>query len=137
MGERSQTWQLYVIDFMSRIYSMVTDICNILLLKQNTAHTLAALKRYFPASLVAPLPNSEQINHPSSNHIYIKSIPNHIHHHYTPSVTLTRHTSSLQLHPHSHHFVTPGFVGRPRRSDCPAGQMDGQAAWWARVHGSG
>ena len=29
-------------------------------------HTLAALKRYFPASLVAPLPKSEQINHPSS-----------------------------------------------------------------------
>ena len=30
-------------------------------------HTLAALKIYFPASLVTPLPNSEQINHPSSN----------------------------------------------------------------------
>ena len=27
-------------------------------------HTLAALKRHFPESLVAPLPNSEQINHP-------------------------------------------------------------------------
>ena len=30
-------------------------------------HTLAALERYFPASLVATLPNSEQINLPSSN----------------------------------------------------------------------
>ena len=57
-------------------------------------YKLAALKRYFPASLVLPLPNSEQINQPSSNHIYTKSTPNHIHHHYTPSVTLT-HTTHI------------------------------------------
>ena len=42
----------------------------------------------------------------------------------------TRHTSSLQLHPHTHHIVTPGFADRPRRSDCTAGQMDGEAGWW-------
>ena len=42
----------------------------------------------------------------------------------------TRHTSSLQLHPHTHHIVTPGFVDGPRRSDCTAGQMDGEAGWW-------
>ena len=42
----------------------------------------------------------------------------------------TRHTSSLQLHPHTHHIVAPGFVDRPRRSDCTAGQMDGEAGWW-------
>ena len=24
----------------------------------------------------------------------------------------------------------PGFVDRPRRSDCTAGQMDGEAGWW-------
>ena len=41
----------------------------------------------------------------------------------------TRHTS-LQLHPHMHHIVTPGFVDKPRRSDCTAGQMDGEAGWW-------
>ena len=93
-------------------------------------HTLAALKRFFPASLAAPLPNSEQINHPSSNHIYTKSTPNHIHHHYAPSVTHTRHTSSLQLHPHTHHIVTLGFVDRPHRSGCTAVQMDGEAGWW-------
>ena len=29
-----------------------------------------------------------------------------------------------------HHIVTPGFVDRPRRSDCTAGQMDGEADWW-------
>ena len=37
----------------------------------------------------------------------------------------TRHTSSLQLHP----IVVPGFVDRPRRNDCTAGQMDGEAGW--------
>ena len=94
-------------------------------------HTLAALKRYFPASFVAPLPSSEQTNIPSSNHTYTKSTPKHIHHHYAPSVTsTTRHTSSLQLHPHMHHIVAPGFVDRPRRSDCTAGQMDGEAGCW-------
>ena len=39
-------------------------------------------------------------------------------------------TSSLQLHPHTHHIVASGFVDRPRRSDCTAGQMDGEAGWW-------
>ena len=88
------------------------------------------LKRDFPASLVAPSPNSEQTNLPSSNHTYTKSTPKHIHHHCAPSVTSTQHTSSLQLHPHTHHIVTPGFVGGNRRSDCTAGQMDGEAGWW-------
>ena len=41
------------------------------------------------------------------------------------------HIHHLQLHPHMHHIVTPGFVDRPRRSDCTAGQMDGDAGWWA------
>ena len=46
--------------------------------------------------------------------------------HYTPLLhSHTRHTLSLQLYPHTHHIVTPGFVDRPRRSDCTAGQMDG------------
>ena len=36
----------------------------------------------------------------------------------------------IQLHPHTHHIVTPGFVDRPRWSDCTAGQMDGEAGWW-------
>ena len=35
-----------------------------------------------------------QINHPSSNHIYTKSTPNHIHHHYAPSVIL-KHTTHI------------------------------------------
>ena len=57
-------------------------------------HILAALKRYFPVSVVAPLPNSEQINLPSSNHTYTKSMPKHIYHHYSPSVTST-HTTHI------------------------------------------
>ena len=66
-------------------------------------HTLAALKRDFPAS---PLPNSEQTNLPSSNHTYTKSTPKHIHHHYA-SVTSTHTThiisSTAPTHaPHCH-----------------------------------
>ena len=38
--------------------------------------------------------------------------------------------TSLQLHPHTHHVVTPGLVDRPRWSDGTAGQMDGEAGWW-------
>ena len=33
----------------------------------------------------------------------------------------TGHTSSLQLHPHTHHVVTPRFVDRPFRSDGTTG----------------
>ena len=71
-------------------------------------------------------------NLPSSNHMYTKSTPKHIHHHYAPSVTSTHttHIISLQLNPHKHHIGTPGFVDRPRRSDCTAGQMDGETGWW-------
>ena len=73
---------------------------------------ISSSEEILPRLFVAPLSNSEQINHPSSNHIYTKSTTNHIHHHYAPSVTLThtRHTSSLQLHPHTHHIVTPGVT---------------------------
>ena len=80
---------------------------------------------------LTPLPNSEQINHPSSNHTYTKSTPNHIHHHYASSATPT-HTPSLQLHPHMHHTVTSGFVDRPRWSDGAAGQMERFAGWWTK-----
>ena len=52
-------------------------------------HTIAAPKIYLPASRVTPFPNSEQINHPSSNHTYTKLTPNHFHHHCVPSVTPT------------------------------------------------
>ena len=61
-------------------------------------HTLSAPKRYFSASLVAPLPNSEKINQPSSNHIYTKSTPNHIHYRskiVCPSGTISRKSFKL------------------------------------------
>ena len=35
-----------------------------------------------------------------------------------------RHTPSLQLHPYTHHTVTPGFVDRPRWIDEAAGQIE-------------
>ena len=70
---------------------------------QNCAHflhTLSALKRSFPASLVSPLPNSEQINHPSSNHTYTKSTTNYINHNYVPSMTHI-HTTHIIFSPAS------------------------------------
>ena len=73
-------------------------------------HTLAALQRYSPDSLVTLLPNSEQRNHPSSNLIYTKSTPNHIHHHYVPSVTLIHTTHIISspaptYAPHCHPWI--------------------------------
>ena len=44
--------------------------------------------------LPPPSPNSEQINHPFSNHTYKKLTPNHIHLHNAPFVTLT-HTTHI------------------------------------------
>ena len=55
---------------------------------------ISSSKEIFPASLVAPLPNSEQINHPFSNHTYTKSTTNYIHHHYVPFLTLSHNISS-------------------------------------------
>ena len=46
-------------------------------------------EKILSASLIALLPNSEQIHHPLSNHNYTKSTPNHIHHHYVSLVILT------------------------------------------------
>ena len=73
-------------------------------------HTLAALKRDFPTSLVAPLPNSEQTNLTSSTHTYTKSTPKHIHHHYAPSVTSTHTTHIISstaptYAPHCHSWI--------------------------------
>ena len=92
---------------------------------------ISSSEEILPASLVAPLPNSEQINHPSWNYIYTKSTTNHIHHHYVPSVTHT-HTHHLFncTHIHTHRIVIPGFVDRSRRSDYTASLMDREAGWW-------
>ena len=73
-------------------------------------HTLAALKRDFPASFVAPLPNSEQTNLPSSNHTYTKSTTKHIHHHYAPSITSIHTTHIISsaaptYTPHCHPWI--------------------------------
>ena len=59
---------------------------------------------------ISTLSNSEQINHPFSNHTYTKSTPNHIHHHYVPFVTLTYTThiissSTPTYTPHYHPWI--------------------------------
>ena len=94
-------------------------------------HTLAALKRDLTASLIAPLPNSEQTNLPSSNCTYTKSTPKHIHHHYAPYVTSTHttHIISSTAPTYAPH-CNPWIYGQTRRSDCTAGQMDGEVGWW-------
>ena len=89
---------------------------------------ISSSEERLPASLIAPLPNSEQTNLPSSNHTYTKPMPKHIHHQCALLCNIHTHdTSSLQLHPHTRHIVTSGFVDRPRWSYCTAGQMDGEA----------
>ena len=82
--------------------------CNNKILRTHLPHIINS-EEIFP---VSHLPNSEQINHPSSNHIYTKSTPNHIHHHYAPCVTLTHTTHIIYstaptYAPHCH----PGICG--------------------------
>ena len=65
---------------------------------------------------------------PSSNHTYTKPTPKHIHHHYAPSVTSTHTTHIISS---TAPTLSPlDFWTDPRRSDCTAGQMDGEAGWW-------
>ena len=69
---------------------------------------ISSSEEIFPASLVAPLPYSEQINHPSPKYTYTKSTPNHITNHYAPSVSLTHMTHHLFNCTHTRTiFVTP------------------------------
>ena len=91
---------------------------------------ISSSEEIITASLVATLPNSEQIIHPSLKNTYTKSTPKHIHHHYFSSVTLTHTTLIISStaptdEPHCH-----PWIGKPRRSECTAGQMDGEAGWW-------
>ena len=80
---------------------------------------ISSFEEILPTSLIAGLPNSEQINHPFSKHTYTKATPNYIHYYYAPFVTLTPTTHIMsQLHPHMHHIVTPGFVDIPCLSAC-------------------
>ena len=87
------------------------------ILRTPPPHTSSA-ERDYPASLVAPLPSSEQTNLHSSNHTYTKSTPKHIHHHYAPSVTSTYTTHNISptastYAPHCHPWIcgqTPAGV---------------------------
>ena len=66
-----------------------------------------------------------------SNHTYTKSTPNRIHHHYAPFVTLayTTHIISSSA-PTYASYCHPWICGQTLRSDCTAGQMDGETGWW-------
>ena len=75
------------------------------ILPRLTGHTLSQLRTYKSPFLKT-----------------YRSTPNHTHQH-----SHSRHTSSLQPHQHTHHIVTHGLVDRPYRSDCSAGQLDGEA----------
>ena len=88
---------------------------------------ISSSEEILPPSLVATLPNSEQINLPSSNHTYTKSTPKHIHHHYAPSITSSHTTHIISSTAPTY---APGFVDRPRWSDGATGQMVGEADWW-------
>ena len=81
---------------------------------------ISSSEEIFPASLVVLLPNSAQINHPTSNHTYTNSTPNHIHYHYAPSVTLTYTTRIISsttptYTPHCHPWICgqTGKIGHP------------------------
>ena len=56
-------------------------------------------------------------------------MPTHILYHYALFVTHA-HTSSLQHHPHTHHFITSRCMDRPYRGDITVSQMYGEAGWW-------
>ena len=71
---------------------------------------ISSSEEIFPASLNAPLPNSEQINQPFSNHTYINSTPTYIYHHYAPFVTLSHMTHTISsttptYAPHCHPWI--------------------------------
>ena len=109
------------------IHLLFPTKCNNRLLRTPPLH-ISSSEEILPASLVAPVPTFEQINHPSSNHTCAKSTPNHIHYHYSPSVTLTHTTHD------THHLInidhirtTLSPLDRLRWSDGTAGQMDGKA----------
>ena len=59
---------------------------------------------------------------PFSSHTYTKSMPTHIHHHYSPFGTHSTHII-YSTAPNTHHVVTTGFMDRSRRGDGTAGQM--------------
>ena len=70
---------------------------------QHPPHISSFEDIYFPTSFVTPLPNSEQINHPSSNYTYTKSI----HHHDAPFVRLIQNTHKLLNCTHIRNTLSP------------------------------
>ena len=91
---------------------------------------ISSSEEKLPASLIAPLPNSEQINHPSSNHIYtsrrqITSITD-----YAASVTLTHDTHISSTASHIHTTLSPLDLWTD-----PAGVASMMARWKEKLAG--
>ena len=80
------------LEYAYSVWSPIASLTSInkLQVMQNAA--LRTATRCTQDTNIQYLHDSEQINHPSSNNTYTKSTPNHIHHHYSPSVTLTHMT---------------------------------------------
>ena len=93
--------------------------------------SLAALKRDFLASPVAPLPYSIRTNDSPFIKSYLHKVDAELHKsplcHLCKTHIHNRH--NIIRHPHAHHFANPGFVDKPRRGDCTADLMVGDASW--------
>ena len=90
---------------------------------------ISSFEEILPTSLIAGLPNSEQINHPFSKHTYTKATPNYIHYYYAPFVTLTpttHHVSTSPTYaPHCHawicgHTLPERILATPHPDPTPA-----------------
>ena len=76
-------------------------------------------------------PNSELINHPSSNHIFTKLTPNHIHHHYAPSVTHIHNIHHLFNCTHIRTTLSPLYLWTdPTGVTALLNILDEDAGWW-------
>ena len=107
---------------------------NYKILRTPPSHIISS-KEILPRFTRPTFANSEQINHPFSNHTYTKTTPNHIHHHYVPFVIFTYTTYIISstaptYAPHCHPLIcgqTP-----PAWLHCwPAGR---RSYWKIRSH---
>ena len=93
--------------------STTCRMCRLGILPHLICHTLAQLRTNKSPLLKSYLHKVDAKSHPST----------------LCRLCNTQHTSSLELHPHTHYVVTTGFVDRPHWSDGTAGQMDGKTDW--------
>ena len=87
------------------------------ILHRLTRRTLVQLRTNKSPSLKSYLHKVDAKSHPSPLYTLCNT-----HTHTTHIISSTAPTYA----PHCH----PEFVNRPRRTDCTAGQMDGEVGWW-------